>query len=638
VYTYSTVVLYYVRTLDDVLDVSTVLTLTNTTQWSRQDRVEEHYEHHNLRRGLADLDLVPFYTQSQRKLATCADQLPNLNANTCNSTSCSSKDLEVVGASLEVQGCLQCTCGQDVTATLKLRIKNKTGSTRTSFGYTASLVETLDSCNGGGAPTASPLSCTDERCNDTDGIPNTLALPGQAKELAFGQVTFKCGSRLKLTNVLEYWTDASPKSNCASFGSCQNLSPKCGRPGTDINIDPPLFASATATCIAGATNINIDATVVGGVKPYTYSWSNAATTEDLSNVSDGAYTLTVTDAKKCNVTASVSRQNCCFFAATCKTIDNPIIECTAGQGLPSPLTQPNVFNDTGTACGTITFATSDSTAGAVCPSNQVTTRTYTLFDDLNANTSRDSGEAFKQCNQIITIKDTVAPVPPSPPATVTGQCASDFPNATALTATDACQGPITVSPTGSTPPTDVCANGIYTRTWTFKDNCNNQASVSQTITLADSTAPTVPAAPADVTVQCVGNIPAKTDLTATDNCGYSIIASPVDSVAPPATGCRNVIILRTWTFTDKCGNTASVSQTITMADTTKPVLPTPPAALTVQCREKCPILLHSRRMTIAMAKSQWTPPRTVLFLPRAALMAHTLELGHSMTNAATKPL
>jgi hypothetical protein len=40
----------------------------------------------------------------------------------------------------------------------------------------------------------------------------------------------------------------------------------------------------------------IDATIVGGVSPYTYNWNNGATTQDLSNVGAGIYTLTVTDA------------------------------------------------------------------------------------------------------------------------------------------------------------------------------------------------------------------------------------------------------------------------------------------------------------------------------------------------------
>lgn len=43
----------------------------------------------------------------------------------------------------------------------------------------------------------------------------------------------------------------------------------------------------------------IDVTVSGGVPGYTYAWSNSAVTEDLTGLSSGSYTLTVTDASGC---------------------------------------------------------------------------------------------------------------------------------------------------------------------------------------------------------------------------------------------------------------------------------------------------------------------------------------------------
>ena len=49
------------------------------------------------------------------------------------------------------------------------------------------------------------------------------------------------------------------------------------------------------TC-AGAGNGSVDLTVSGGSGSYTYSWSNAATTEDITNLSPGTYTVSVTDA------------------------------------------------------------------------------------------------------------------------------------------------------------------------------------------------------------------------------------------------------------------------------------------------------------------------------------------------------
>ena len=39
----------------------------------------------------------------------------------------------------------------------------------------------------------------------------------------------------------------------------------------------------------------INAVVSGGAQPYTFLWSNGATTEDVTGLSAGAYSLTVTD-------------------------------------------------------------------------------------------------------------------------------------------------------------------------------------------------------------------------------------------------------------------------------------------------------------------------------------------------------
>ncbi len=52
------------------------------------------------------------------------------------------------------------------------------------------------------------------------------------------------------------------------------------------------------TC-EGSTDGNIDLTILGGISPYSFSWSNTATTEDLTDIGAGTYTATVTDANGC---------------------------------------------------------------------------------------------------------------------------------------------------------------------------------------------------------------------------------------------------------------------------------------------------------------------------------------------------
>ncbi len=61
----------------------------------------------------------------------------------------------------------------------------------------------------------------------------------------------------------------------------------------------------------GLNNGSINATISGGTAPYTYSWSSGQTTEDLTTIVAGTYTLTVTDFKGCqtNLSATLTQPN-----------------------------------------------------------------------------------------------------------------------------------------------------------------------------------------------------------------------------------------------------------------------------------------------------------------------------------------
>ncbi|MFD2552744.1 gliding motility-associated C-terminal domain-containing protein, partial [Bizionia sediminis] len=209
--------------------------------------------------------------------------------------------------------------------------------------------------------------------------------------------------------------------------------------------------------------------------------------------------------------------------------------------------------------------------------NILITRTWT-FTDACDNTSSVS--------QTITVSDTTAPVAPNAPADVTYECISEVPAAQELVAIDNCGAEIFGVATDSTMDEDAC-NIIITRTWTFTDACNNTSSVSQTITVSDTTAPVAPAAPADVTYECISEVPAAQELVAIDNCGAEILGVATDATMDE--DACNITITRTWTFTDSCDNTSSVSQTITVSDTTAPVAPAAPADVTYECISEVPV-------------------------------------------------
>ncbi len=64
-------------------------------------------------------------------------------------------------------------------------------------------------------------------------------------------------------------------------------------------------AKTHLTCF-GSGDGAIDLTVSGGAGSLTYAWSHGANTEDLTGLTAGTYTVTITDADGCSVTHSAT--------------------------------------------------------------------------------------------------------------------------------------------------------------------------------------------------------------------------------------------------------------------------------------------------------------------------------------------
>ena len=108
------------------------------------------------------------------------------------------------------------------------------------------------------------------------------------------------------------------------------------------------------------------------------------------------------------------------------------------------------------------------------------------------------------------------------------------------------------------------------REWSAKDKCGNETIKVKTITVHDKTAPLISGVPADYTVNCTDpRTPA--DLTVTDICDKNPQVSMLDKIVGDSTACQYLVI-RTWTATDKCGNSTTMSVQITVRDLTAPVI------------------------------------------------------------------
>src|SRR5678815_5732359 len=95
-----------------------------------------------------------------------------------------------------------------------------------------------------------------------------------------------------------------------------------------------------------------------------------------------------------------------------------------------------------------------------------------------------------------------------------------------------------------------------TKTWHAVDNCGNtSAQVHQTITVEDTTAPTIGGQGSDATIECQAS-QSFTSPTSSDTCNTSSVVEDSDTSA--AGTCEGTYTrTKTWHAVDNCGNTSS---------------------------------------------------------------------------------
>ncbi len=163
-------------------------------------------------------------------------------------------------------------------------------------------------------------------CNDFDGIAfdsvgigesptiaanfTTTCLPN--RKVSFTGITSQCPNSFA-------WNFGDPNSGASNTATTINATHTFSAPGSytvSFTAGGPCNAPATYTGVinvlgvtdsvsgvlcAGQNNGSINLAVAGGVTPYTFSWSNGATTQNISGLPSGTYSVSVSDPQGCAV-------------------------------------------------------------------------------------------------------------------------------------------------------------------------------------------------------------------------------------------------------------------------------------------------------------------------------------------------
>lgn len=254
-------------------------------------------------------------------------------------------------------------------------------------------------------------------------------------------------------------------------------------------------------------------------------------------------------------------------------------QCTQTITIINDATLPNISCPPGSSvfCGENTDP--DVTGTASADDNCTSTPSISFMDDssgltgcngtgdlLRTWTATDDCGLQKSCTQTITISDETPPTITCPPNTTVECQTSTDPTVTGTaTASDDCGSNISLNHVDDDSGLTGCnGTGDLVRTWSASDECGNQQSCTQTISVVDQTPPTIECPPT-ITVSCTDpNDPTITGFpTVSDNCTLTGLQPTFSDDDSGVVNCEGNLI-RTWTTNDDCGNSSTCGQIITI--------------------------------------------------------------------------
>ncbi|MBC6426311.1 MAG: BspA family leucine-rich repeat surface protein [Ekhidna sp.] len=285
--------------------------------------------------------------------------------------------------------------------------------------------------------------------------------------------------------------------------------------------------SATDNCPGASVTVIHDVTNFPITSNITITWTF---TDEAGNTAAQTQTVTIGDTEAPEVTGTL-----------------PEVTAQCPIGAENELTEPAAPADN--CGGTVTVALK---TGTPFPIQAGTTTITWIYTDESGNTSEQT--------QDVTIDDTMPPAVTGNLNAITAQCPINAETDLTKPAapTDNCGGTVKVAVKDDT--NFPIQAGTTTITWIYTDENGNTSEQTQTVTIADTEAPTIADLNA-ITAECSLEENDFTIPKANDVCDGEITATHNVTNFPITS---NTTI--TWTYTDKAGNIATQTQAVTITE------------------------------------------------------------------------
>jgi hypothetical protein len=181
------------------------------------------------------------------------------------------------------------------------------------------------------------VSTTNETLNGNDGTA-TANVTGGTANFTYSWSNTATAASLSGLSASQYCVTVTDANGCTASACGIVSSFSCGNFGVTV--------SATDATTVGGSDGSATSTVSNGTSPYTYLWSNGATTSDISGITQGIYTVTVTDSLGCQAigSATVSEPSCAGFSATTTTVNASGATVADGSATVTPAGGTSPYN------------------------------------------------------------------------------------------------------------------------------------------------------------------------------------------------------------------------------------------------------------------------------------------------------